>query len=121
MPFGCAIPRDTLAGIRTSTAKADLHTQPGATSLRTVAAEALRRVTSQKAAAIDMQINEGHLSRQLNDGSITLARLEVLGDEFAAEFGALLLEQFGDARVHPLDRAAGLLAEVSRVLMEARR
>lgn len=114
-----ATPRRTLADVRTAPVKATLRTQSSATGLREVAAEALRRCTTQKSAAIDMQIDEGHLSRQLKDGSMTLARLEVLGDAYCAEFGALLLERFADARESPRERARRLLPELVSLVLEA--
>ena len=77
--------------------------------LRDVASETIR-ITSGKAraAAIDLEIHEGHLSRQLSDGTIRLEQLERLGPVFAAKFGAELVERFGpsdpQARIQRLIR-----------------
>jgi hypothetical protein len=100
-----ATPRESLADLRPRQAKADLRAQEGATAstdpqsfaspLRDLAAETLRRVTSQKAAAIDIGIHEGRLSHKLKDGSLTVAQLEALGPVYAAELGELLVAQYG--------------------------
>lgn len=90
-----ATPRERLADVRPQQAKAELHAHVSATRLREVAAEALRRATSQKAAAIDIGIHEGRLSHKLKDGTLTLAQLEELGPTYAAELGEALIESFG--------------------------
>jgi hypothetical protein len=66
------------------------------TRLRDVAGDTLRTVCGNaRAAAIDMRIHEGHLSRSLKDGTLRLEQLEALGPAFAAKFGANLTEAFG--------------------------
>lgn len=78
-------------------AKAELPPSPAHGSrLREVCADAIRTVSGNaRAAAIDMQIHEGHLSRSLKDGTIRLEQLEALGPAFAAKFGQELVEKFG--------------------------
>lgn len=116
-----ATPRERLADVRGHQAKADLREQVGATRLREIAAEALRRVTSQKAAATDIGIHEGRLSHKLKDGSLTLAQLESFEHEpkFYAELGRLLTEAYG-----PLDdpkvRAQRACDEVQALVNELR-
>lgn len=66
------------------------------TRLRDVAGDTIRLVHGNaRAAAIDIDIHEGHLSRALTDGTIRLEQLERLGPSFAAKFGAELVERFG--------------------------
>lgn len=66
------------------------------TRLRDVAGDTIRLVSGNaRAAAIDIDIHEGHLSRSLKDGTIRLEQLELLGPTFAAKFGAELVERFG--------------------------
>lgn len=84
--------------------------------------EALRRAFgTQKAGAYCTGQAEGNFSRSLREGTLTVKKLEQIGPQFLAALGQLLNETYGPARVHPLDRAATLLREVSEVLQEARR
>lgn len=106
-----ATPRERLAGVRGVAAKAELKAQVPATRLRDVAAEAMRRAMSQKAAALDMGISEGRLSHKVKDGSLTLAQLEALGGRFAQELGAACLESYG---------GEGAEARRARLIREAR-
>jgi hypothetical protein len=57
-----ATSRESLADVRGYGAKAEHHPQEPASQLREVAATALRKTTSQKAAAADIDIHEGRLS-----------------------------------------------------------
>lgn len=90
-----ATPRERLAGVSGKPAKAELRTQVGATPLRDVVAEALRRATSQKAAALEIAISEGRLSHKLKDGSLTVAQLEELGAIFGMRLGETCREMYG--------------------------
>lgn len=114
-----ASPRERLAEVRGSQAKADLKAQPSATRLREIAAEALRRVTSQKAAAAEIGLHQGRLSHKLVDGSLTLAQLESLEHTpaFCAEFGKLLLEEYGQL-ADPKDYIYKRLRDVEEALHE---
>jgi hypothetical protein len=88
--------------------------------LREVAADTIR-VTSgnARAAAIDMQIHEGHLSRSLKDGTIRLEQLEALGPAFAARFGQELVEKFGPL-VNPKTYAYRLCDEIQALVNQLR-
>jgi hypothetical protein len=88
--------REQLADVRPVQAKAHLAPQAAASRLREVCADTIRTVSGNaRAAAIDMQIHEGHLSRSLKDGTIRIEQLEALGPAFAAKFGQELVEKFG--------------------------
>lgn len=100
-------------------ASADGGPQPSGSELRIVAGEALRRVTSQKAAALDIGITEGRLSHKMRDGSLTLAQLEALGPRYAAELGRSLVEQYEAAIETPRERARRVLPALIREFMEA--
>lgn len=112
-------PRQTLADVVLTPAKAEVRSQRGASQLRAVAAEAIRRVSSQKAAALEIGLNESRLSHKLKDGSVTLAQLEVLGPVYAAEFGRVLLAQYGADAETPQDRARRVIPELIRELLAA--
>jgi hypothetical protein len=85
--------------------------------LRDVAGDAIRATSGNaRAAAIDLDVHEGHLSRQLKDGTIRLEQLEILGPAFAAEFGAELVERFGPS--DPRARVQRLIRQVRRDLDE---
>lgn len=90
-----ATPRERLADVSGRPAKAELKAQVPAIPLRDVAAEALRRAMSQKAAATDIDISEGRLSHKLKDGSLTLAQLEALGAVFGMRLGEVCREHYG--------------------------
>src|SRR5882757_10077828 len=80
--------RELLADVHPTPAKAHLGAQANASRLREVCADTIRTVSGNaRAAAIDMNIHEGHLSRSLKDGTIRLEQLEALGPAFAAKFG----------------------------------
>lgn len=112
--------REQLADVHPKAAKADLHPQVGASRLRDVAADAIRSTSGNaRAAAIDLNVHEGHLSRQLKDGSIRLEQLEVLGPAFAVKFGQELLERFG-ALATPQARHEQLRREIEQKLDEMR-
>ncbi len=81
-----------LDGVRPRMAKA---VTPSHTELRRVIAEALRRVGPIKATAADMGIDRAQLYRQLENGHLTIEKIEALGPEFASELGRMLLETFG--------------------------
>lgn len=106
--------RELLADVRPVQAKAHLGSQVGTSRLREVCADAIRTVSGNaRAAAIDMQIHEGHLSRSLKDGTIRLEQLEALGPAFAAKFGQELVEKFGPL-TDPKDEARRALADLER-------
>jgi len=86
--------------------------------LREVAADAIRTFSGNaRAAAIDLNVHEGHLSRQLKDGTLRLEQLEVLGPAFCAKLGQELVEQFGPLS-SPKDRARRLIRDMEQCLSE---
>lgn len=88
------------------------------TRLRDVAGDSIRTVSGNaRAAAIDLAIHEGHLSRQLSDGTIRLEQLERLGPAFAAKFGADLVERFGPC-IDPKARIQRTIRQIRRMLDE---
>lgn len=110
--------REELASVRPKPAKVDLHAQAGASRLRDVAAETIRTVSGNaRAASIDMDIHEAHLSRLLKDGTIRLEQLEALGPAFAAKFGQHLVEQFGEL-ASPKDHARRVITQIEAALLE---
>jgi hypothetical protein len=85
----------TLDSVRPTPAKASLRVHDSPSALRSLIAESIRAVSSQKAAAIDMQIDASQLARQLKTGHLTVERLEALGPQFLAELGDALIEEYG--------------------------
>lgn len=84
-----------LDSIRLKPAKATLLVKDGQSELRGLIAETIRLVSTQKAAAIDMAIDQAQLTRQLQNGHLTVERLESLGPAFAAKLGERLIEEYG--------------------------
>lgn len=112
----CASHRELLADVHPTQAKAHLGAQATASRLREVAADTIRMVSGNaRAAAIDINIHEGHLSRQLKDGTIRLEQLEALGPAFAAKFGQELVEKFG-ALADPKTAARASIREIEERL-----
>lgn len=104
-----------LDGRKTKPAK--VEPQAGS-RLRDVAAETIRTVSGNaRAASIDMDIHEAHLSRLLKDGTIRLEQLEVLGPAFAAKFGQHLVEQFGEL-ASPKDHARRVITQIEAALVD---
>jgi len=104
--------------VRTVPAKADLRPQVRTSSLREVAAETIRSFSGNaRAAAIDLDVHEGHLSRQLKDGTLRIEQLEILGPEFCARLGQQLVEQFGPL-ADPKEYARRLIHEIEARLVE---
>jgi hypothetical protein len=102
--------REELASVRGRQAKAALEPQVPASSLRDLAAEAIRASHGKaRAAAIDLGIHEASLSRQLKDGSLRLEQLETLGPATLAELGRQLTETFG-----PLSTPQARLRQIRR-------
>lgn len=87
--------------------------------LRVIVAATIQRIGSQKAAAGDMGIDAAQLTRQLQNGHLTLERLEALGDVFCAELGRALLEEYGASVKSPKERAREQLPELVRAILEA--
>lgn len=84
--------------------------------MRELAAEAIRATSGNaRAAAIDLDIHEGHLSRQLKDGTLRIEQLETLGAPLLAELGRMLVEAYGPLR-SPDDHALELIARCEDIL-----
>lgn len=108
--------RELLADVRPTPVKAQLGPQASASTLRDVCADTIRIVSGNaRAGAIDIGIHEGHLSRQLKDGTIRLEQLEALGPAFAARFGQELIERFGALR-DPKSEARRVIRDIEERL-----
>lgn len=84
-----------LAGIRATKLSPPLKAQVSATDFQAVVSEAIRAVSSQKAAAVDLGISEGRLSHKLSDGTLTARDLDELGPAVLTEIARRALEVFG--------------------------
>lgn len=104
----------SLDAVRPRMAKA---VTPNRTALRRVIALALERVGPLKAAAEDMGIDRAQMYRQLQNGHLTIERLEALGPDFGAELGRMLLDAFGPLST-PQARARQDIREMRRLLEE---
>ena len=104
---------DSLDSIRPTPAKASLTVNASQSPMRGLISEAIRRAGTQKAAAIDMEMDQAQLTRQLQNGHLTIERLEALSPTFAAEFGRLLVEVFG-----PLDSPQARFRQKARELRD---
>jgi len=88
------------------------------TRIRDVAGDTIRLVSGNaRAAAIDLNVHEGHVSRLISDGTMRLEQLERLGPAFAAKFGAELVERFGRCD-DPRARVQRKIREIRRMLDE---
>lgn len=90
---------------------------PSHSELRRVIASAIERVGPLKSAAADMGIDRAQMYRQLQNGHLTIERLEQLGPEFGAELGRMLLDAFGPLST-PQARMRQNLRDVQRLLNE---
>lgn len=83
-----------LDSIRLRPAKASLRVNGSQCDVRGLIAETIRDTSSQKAAASDMEIDPAQLTRQLQNGHLTIERIEALGPVFAAKLGERLIETY---------------------------
>lgn len=109
---------DSLDGLCLKPAKADLRVNVDQLRLRAIVSDVIQRVSSQKAAALDMGIDQGQLSRQLQTGHLTIERLEKLGPGYAAELGAHLTQTYGSERESPKAYARRLVQQIEACLLE---
>lgn len=118
---------NSLDSIRLKPAKATLPVNGSQCDWRELIAQTIRAVSSQKAAASDMQIDPAQLTRQLQNGHLTVERIEALGPEFAVKLGERLIEEFRPLTdpktevrraLEELDRAYERAAEVVRQFIE---
>lgn len=108
--------REQLASVRPHQAKANVGAQVGTSRLRDVCADTIRTVSGNaRAASIDMNVHEGHLSRQLKDGTLRIEQLEVLGPAFAAKLGQELVDKFGPLS-DPKDAARRSIRQIEEQL-----
>lgn len=112
-----------LDSIRPKPAKAGLSVNASQSPMRGLIAEAIERSGTKKAAAGDMEIDPAQLNRQLQNGHLTVERLESLPAAFAAEFGRLLVEEFAPlatpkARIRELSRRQREIADELAQLSE---
>ena len=96
----------------------DIEPEVDGRRFREVAADALRRMTSQKAAALAIGISEGRLSTKLQDGSLTLRQLEALGLEYAVQLAHDVLVAYGASAKSSKQRARERLPEMLREILE---
>src|SRR4051812_43206942 len=70
-----------------------LDSQPLSIEMTALVRDALvRTFGSLKAAAIEMRMDQGQLTRELDAGKLNLARLQRCGAAFLLKFGALMVE-----------------------------
>lgn len=101
--------------------KVELQAQGRTSSLRELAGDAIRATSGNaRAAAIDLNIHEGHLSRQLKDGSLRLEQLEVLGPTLLAELGRQLQHAYGPLAASPAQHAEAVIDQMQAQLNELR-
>lgn len=85
--------RNPLDRVRPQMAKAALDSQLLSIELGGVVRDALvRHFGSLKAAAIEMGMDQGQLTRELDAGKLNLARIEKCGAAFMLKLGALIVE-----------------------------
>jgi hypothetical protein len=85
--------RNPLDSIRPQMAKASLDSQSLSIEMTAIARDALiRHFGSLKAAAIEMQMDQGQLTRDLDAGKLNLARLAKCGTAFLLKWGSLMVE-----------------------------
>jgi hypothetical protein len=101
-------------------AKADVRSQSQSIAMTGIVRDALvRHFGSLKAAALEMEIDQAQLHRQLESGTLNVARLAKCGDAFAGKFAALLAEHAA-AVVNPKVRGFQLLREIDSRVAEIR-
>lgn len=85
---------NSLDSVRLRPAKASLRVNASQSSLTEIVSGVIK-AGSQKAAAIEMAIDPAQLSRQLETGNLTIARLKALSPETLARIGKEMVEQYG--------------------------
>lgn len=113
-------PVQSLDRVSPKMAKADLDSPTQSILLTEAVRDALvRHFGSLKAAAIEMDIDQSQLTRELESGKLNVARLARCGDVFLAKFAALLADQTA-ALVSPRARGHQLLNEIETKIAEIR-
>lgn len=104
----------SLDGIRLSPAKASYESPTESTGVehglldrlaRTVESALIDAHGSQKAAAIEIDIDQSQMKRQLRLGTFDLRQQAAAGEVFLAKLGERLTEEFGAARKSPQQQA----------------
>lgn len=110
------MPVNSLDGVRTKPAKAELRSPSSSIPVADVVKEALQRhYGTLKAAAISLRMDEGQLSRELKTGDFKLAKLD-RDDEAKAAIGEALREAYGTT--DPKTQARRLIREARARLDE---
>lgn len=106
--------------VRPAMAKAALHDQALSIEMSAIVRDALvRHFGSLKAAAIEMDIDQGQLTRELDAGKLNLTRLQRCGAAFLVKFGALMVEHMQPLS-SPKVRGFQLLREIEQRVNEVR-
>ncbi len=96
-------------------AKATLDSQVLSIEMSAVVRDALvRHFGSLKAAAIEMDMDQGQLTRELDTGKLNLARLAKCGAAFLLRFGSLMVEHAQPLST-PRARAKELIKQRQRI------
>lgn len=119
-PSVCATRVKKLDAVCTAPVQATLDGQPLSTGgLTGTVSEVVRRVVTQKVAAIELDKNEGQLSRELRSGRLELRELDRLGPAFFAALGGALVDQFGASRKTRQQIARERIPELIDVILTA--
>jgi len=113
--------RKGLDHVRPRMAQAALTVNVGQSVLTAVVKDALlRHYGSLKAAAITMgEMDQGQLTRELDNGKLNLARLDLLDDAGKAEIAKRLHDTFSPAAEDAKTRARRVIPQLIRELLEA--
>jgi hypothetical protein len=109
-------PSPVKASLRQSTTVSPVHVGPRPV---TEIVSGVIRAQTQKAAAIDMQIDPAQLSRQLESGHLTIGRLDALSPEALARIGKELHERFAPL-ADPKEHARRKCDELQAIVNELR-
>lgn len=106
---------NSLDRMRPQMAKAAIDSQLLSIELGGIVRDALvRHFGSLKAAAIEMGMDQGQLTRELDAGKLNLARLEKCGAAFMLRFGQLMVEH-AQPLSSPKARAKELIRQRQRI------
>jgi hypothetical protein len=117
----------TLDGVRRTPAKATLQSPPQSSPVHdgllerlagTVESALIAAHGSQKAAAIEIQIDQSQMRRQLRMGTFDERQMAAAGPAFLAKLGAALVEEFGVALKSPRQQAIEKVAAMQKQLAD---
>lgn len=118
----------TLDSVRRTPAKAQLESPSESTPIQDCLLDRLGRTVesaltdahgSQKAAAIEIDVDQSQLKRQLRLGTFDLRQHAAAGELFLAKLGEALLEEFGTARKSKAEIARDRLPELFATILDA--